>query len=418
VAKSALKKVTLKTSDPDPEEHTAIVKPASRLHPPPPGSAFVSVEGVTLQPEQTAHFGSAHQSEEHGSLLNSVEKIDEIENGETLRYPLDELHCLAPKSFVDDLHRHSGDVTDGHHDYMSMLVDTLHMQPTSAKYVSSFGKYSQVRTQPGAFSSPTKIACSVESKLLIVDPGNETVQVFSPTGECLAIFSVTDITGACFIDETSLAIASGRGIELYRISGRLVLTIPIGPTIAIARYHDGFVAAHPKRLSIGRTPTTSVKIHTVSGARRPSDAPGATARTIPFENITDVAVGAGGGEFCVLDNRSVIVVDYDGNLLTSINPLSLLPGICATVEFDKDVFQPYALAVDPTAGHLVLSDSRNRYVSAFALPGGGFVKCLVNLRDQVENEGIRAYGVAVNSAGQVFLVLRAQGIAETAIYSM
>jgi len=251
-----------------------------------------------------------------------------------------------------------------------------------------------------------------------VDPGNETLQAFSTNGECLAIFSVAEITAACFLDESLLAVSCSRGVELYKINGRLICTIPLSPAVAIARYKDGYVAAHQNRLSIGdRNPSTSVRVHKISGFLQ-----GGSTRITPFENITDVAVG-NAGEICVLDGRSVLIINYDGHLTSVINLASLMVDVPPEVLTEvmhggKDLFHPYAIAVEPSHGLIIISDMKNRYVSAFALSGGGFIRCLVNLKDQVENGEIRAYGVAVNGADQLFLVLRAEGLAETAIYHM
>jgi len=64
-------------------------------------------------------------------------------------------------------------------------------------------------------------------------------------------------------------VPSTLGIELYGINGRLMKSIPVGAAVAVARTKDGgFVAAHKHSLSVGKTPTTGVRLHTISGTRK------------------------------------------------------------------------------------------------------------------------------------------------------
>jgi hypothetical protein len=285
---------------------------------------------------------------------------------------------------------------------------TGHSSTTGVRCLKKFGKYGEISTQPGAFKLPTRISISPENKAVIVDPGNRTVQVFEgSTGECLSLIRVDGVNGCSLLSDGSLAVATSRGVEVYNLNGTLIKKVAMGPIVNTVRFESGFVAIQPQAL---------VAFKDMEGGMSKTIAymmkPGQFIQSIPFQNITDIAINSQ-QDIVVLDAGTIYIITEDGFIKSIINPAQ---EPCSALRNST------AVAVDQSHNILV-SDSGNKRVLLFGANGRYKQTILDSATLSRGSEASRKMGdstkmpigVAVSPADQAFVVTRGTKFAEVLV---
>lgn len=175
----------------------------------------------------------------------------------------------------------------------SPSTDPPSIHSAAVRYVSAFGKYGELATQPGAFRSPTRINVSSPGGVVVVtDSAHRTVQAFNAAGECLALIRVRgdSANGCSCLDKRKLTVGTNSGIQIYDFNGTLKKTIPLGGLVinTVSAFRgQGFIAVQPKALSIFRGPSETL-IRTLKDTSKP----GPVRQPVPFDSIADAAVNS------------------------------------------------------------------------------------------------------------------------------
>ena len=181
----------------------------------------------------------------------------------------------------------------------------------SATCVGKFGSYDDRNQQPGSLKRPSKIACSDEGTILVVDEENCSVQFFAPEGHYISSFKVKGVKDACFLrGKQYVAVASETGLTLCTQEGHTIKELPIGCTATVIGYGEGFVASHKQRLSVCRSLASCV-IQSLNQVT--SSWP--IRQTVQFKYIVDVAVNSKEENLIfVLDSDHVLILTPYGIL--------------------------------------------------------------------------------------------------------
>ena len=92
----------------------------------------------------------------------------------------------------------------------------------------SFGRHSEISTQPGGFSDPTTLKLSGRQAssnleepetMVVTDPKLSNVQVFDVKGECLALVKVKGVKSCCQVGFRQLVVATDEWIALFDYNG-------------------------------------------------------------------------------------------------------------------------------------------------------------------------------------------------------
>lgn len=274
--------------------------------------------------------------------------------------------------------------------------------------VGQFGEFGD--SGPGTFRSPSSIDCASDGRLVIVDTGNDSVQIFARNGDRLSDCRVVGARAACFIGGGDvLAVATNSGVSVCDQTGRVDKHLPIGTdVVAVAALRHGgrvFVAAHRNRITICDSYKPTAVLRSVSKARPlnlPIGQPG-----MQFSDIVALASTATPRVY-VVDGAAVLAVDIDtGTILESISSAEC-----------RQLRQPNAVAVDVVTGNVLVCDSATRRVMQFDVHGGR-QRCVVQLPDDGHQCVALAAGPRSHDGHQlIYVVCRASGLAQVLMFQI